>query len=182
VARRRVQYILVCEDQQQETFVRRFLKETGLVDNWRKFRVERSFAGRGSAEQSVRQKYVTELEVGRRSHVDCTLILVIDGDRYGVEGRLRQLDRACKEKGVGVRSSEDKIAIFIPTWNIETWLAYLDDEFVNESKKNYPKLSKPSDCREHVKNLAEMCNRARLREPAPDSLKAACSEYNNRLR
>ncbi len=138
MARRRVQYILVCEDQQQETFVRWFLREMGLVDNRYQLRVEKAFAGQGSAEQFVRQKYVTELEVGRRSHVDCTLILVIDGDRYGVEGRLRQLDRDCEAGGVGVKSSEDKVAVFIPTWNIETWLAYLDGEVVNESKKNIP--------------------------------------------
>ncbi len=182
MARRQVQYVLVCEDQQQEAFVRRFLKETGLLKNRRKLRIERASAGIGSAEQFVRAQYVKELTVGRRHPVERTLIIVIDGDKYGVKGRLRQLDKACDEKGIDVRMSTDRVAKFIPTWNIETWLAYLAGDTVNEHRKDYLRLPRPSDCTKHAKELAAMCKERRLREPAPESLKAACSDYHKSLR
>ncbi len=182
MARRKAQYILVCEDQQHEAFVRRFLREMGLLENRYQLRAEPVSAGRGSAEQFVRREYVKELAAGRQSHVDRTLIIVIDGDNYGVEERLRQLDKACEAKGVDVRSPKDKVAIFIPTWNIETWLAYLDGNVVDEGQRDYTKLPRLGDCTEHARNLAAMCKSRKLRVPAPRSLEAACLEYNERLR
>ena len=182
MAQRSVQYVLVCEDQQHEAFGRRFLKEMRLVTNPRKIRVERPSLGRGSAERFVRETYVAELEAGRRSHVSRTLILVTDGDNVGVRGRLQQLDAACGRAGVQVRTDEDGVAVFVPTWNIETWLTYLDGEDVDEELADYPRLQRPRDCGAHVRGLAEMCRRRALRQPAPASLVAACQEYDGRLR
>lgn len=180
--RRRVHYVLVCEDQQHETFARRFLKETRLVTDPYQLRVERSPSGRGAADRFVQEVYVEELDAGRRSHVATTLLLLADGDAVGIDGRLRRLDAACKRRGVAARSPADSVAVFIPTWNIETWLAYLDDQTVDESRKNYPRLARPGDCRRHVGVLVEMCQRGTLRSPAPESLRAACREYDARLR
>ena len=176
--RQRVQYVLVCEDRQHETFARWFLKKTGRVKDPYQLRVERSPGGRGAADRFVQQEYVTELEAARRAHVAMALLLVVDGDAVGVDGRLRQLDEACKQKGVAARSPADRVAVFIPTWNIETWLAYLDDENVDDGRKDYPRLARLRDCRRHVGVLADMCRRKELRRPAPASLRAACEEYD----
>lgn len=181
MTRRRVHYVLVCEDQQHETFARRFLRETKLVTDPYQLRVERSPRGRGAADRFVQETYVTELDAGRRTHVATTLLVRADGDAVGVNERLRRLDEACRQRGVAVRSAEDRVAVFIPTWNIETWLAYLDDQNVDESRKDYPRLARPRDCQRHVSVLADMCRRAELRPPAPESLKAACEEYGTRL-
>ena len=176
--RGRVHYVLVCEDQQHETFARRFLKATRLVTDRYQLRVERSPGGRGAADKFVQEVYVTELDAGRRTHVATSLLVVADGDAVGVNGRLRRLDEACRRHSVAVRSPADSVAVFIPTWNIETWLAYLDDETVDESRKDYPRLARPGDCRRHVGVLVEMCRRGTLRPPAPQSLRAACEEYD----
>lgn len=106
---------------------------------------------------------------------------MIDGDSRGVRGRLSQLDQACREGNVGVRRDGDNVAIFVPTWNIETWLAYLDGEDVDEGRGNYPRLPRPRECSRHVAELAKMCRNAALREPVPDSLRHACEEYNSRV-
>ena len=180
--RRRVQYLLVCEDQQHETFARRFLKETGLVANSYQLRVKRSPSARGAADRFVQETYVTELDAGRRAHVATTLLLLVDGDAMGVTERLRRLDETCRQRGVAVRSAADRVAVFIPTWNIETWLSYLDGQTVDESRKDYPRLARPRDCQRHVSVLADMCRRKELRPPAPESLEAACEEYATRLR
>lgn len=182
MAQRSVQYVLVCEDQQHEAFGRRFLKEMRLATNPYKIRVERPSLGRGSAERFVREEYVRELVAGRSDQVDRILILLVDGDNRGVRGRLQQLDAACGRAGVQPRTGEDNVAIFVPTWNIETWLTYLDGEDVDEELGNYPKLQRPRDCRRHVRALAGMCRHRALREPAPASLVAACQEYDGQLR
>lgn len=181
-ARRRVQFVLVCEDQQHEAFGRRLLKRMGLVADKYQLRTEVSPYGRGAGDQFVRDTYVAELDAGRRVHVERTLVVIIDGDRYGVSERLRSLNEACGRRGVAKRSSADKVVIFVPTWNIETWLAYLDGEKIDEGLKSYPKLAKPRDCLPHVKELVAMCQRRELRKPAPDSLRAACREYDERFR
>lgn len=179
--RRRVKYVLVCEDQQHEVFVCRFLKRMGLVTNNHQVRIEKSPRGVGAGDQFVRDTYVTELDAGRRIHVDRTLLVVVDGDRHGVEKRLRQLNEACKQRGVEARSSGEQVAILVPTWNIETWIAYLSGNSVDEGLRDYPKLARPRDCQPCVNELAEMCGRQELREPAPASLRAACREYDDRF-
>lgn len=176
--RRRVQYVLVCEDKQHEAFARRFLKAMGLLRDHYQLRVKLSPGGRGAADRFVQEKYVTELEASRRTHVATTLLVLTDGDAVGVNGRLRRLDEACKRQGVATRSPEDRATVFVPTWNIETWFAYLDDETVDESRKDYHRLPRPRDCRRHVGVLVEMCRSGELRLPAPRSLRSACKEYD----
>jgi len=172
---RRVQIVLLCEDQQQQAFARRFLLRTG----WeiRSIRVEMAPKGEGSAEKYVRKRFPTELAGHRRSSVSRVLMVMVDGDDRGVEQRIGELDVECKRQGCPVRTSDEAVLVFVPTWRIETWLAYLDGDTVDESKDDYPKLPRPRDCRQHVAALVEMCRKRRLHEPAPSSLVAACAEY-----
>lgn len=95
-ARRRVQYVLVCEDQQHEAFARRFLKAMRLLRDNHQLRVELSPGGRGAADRFVQETYVTELKAGRRTHVTTTLMVLTDGDAAGLHGRLRRLDDECR--------------------------------------------------------------------------------------
>lgn len=181
MSRRRVQYVLVCEDQQQEAFARRFLRKTGIVADHHQLHVVRGPGGRGAADKFVQETYVTELAACRWPHVASVLLVLTDGDSIGVRARLGRLDEACRRRGVASRTPADSVAVFVPTWNIEAWLAYLDGETVDESRRDYPRLRRPRDCREHVGVLADMCQRGMLRQPAPGSLEAACEEYRTRL-
>lgn len=176
---RRVQLVLLCEDKQHEAFARRFLNEMGWET--RSMRVEKSPGGRGAGEQFVRKRFAVELKAHRSRPVSQALVVLIDGDTDGVSARLQQLNQACREALVAERTGEDRVAIFIPTWNVETWLVYLDGEDVTEGKPDYPRLSRERDCQRHVGELARMCRDGRLRQSAPASLEAACDEYNARL-
>lgn len=81
------------------------------------------------------------------------------------------------------RAETRLVVVAVPTWNIETWLAYLRGESVDESRDDYPRLDKSeSGCQPQVEALAEMCRRRELREPPPPSLTAACREVRARLR
>ena len=179
--RRQVQLVLLCEDQQQEAFLRRFFSSMG----WKKRQLtfKHSPLGKGSAEQFVRQEFPKEIEAYRRNRnrVGCELIAMLDGDADGVNSRLTALDEACDQASVSPRNTADHVAVFVPTWSIETWLAYLSGETVDETMRNYPRLQRPRDCGLHVDSLVKMCRERRLREPAPSSLRSACQEYRTRI-
>ena len=108
--------------------------------------------------------------------------MILDGDLVGVAGRIRQLNEACEAAGIAVRTPGDSVAVFVPTWNIETWLSYLDGETVDETRPDYPRLTKPHECQSHVNALAQMCRDGELRKPFPASLESACGEYHARLK
>lgn len=141
--------------------------------------IVRAPCGEGSAEQFVRECFPRELAEYRcrRNSVKITLVVVIDGDQWGLEKRRSQLKAACKEQKVEFVGPQDRVLIIVPTWRIETWIAYLDGENVDESKPDYRRLDRCRDCQLHVEELAHMCRNKKLRTPVPDSLTAACREY-----
>ena len=174
---RNVQIVLLCEDRQHESFGRRFLEKAGWTK--RQIRVERAPKGRGAGEQFVRIRFPRELAEYRRRmhHVSVALLVMVDGDSHGVERRIEELNAACRERDIPCREPGEKVLVFVPTWQIETWLAYLGGETVDEEKPDYPRLPRPRECRPHVNSLAAMCRSGGLRQPAPSSLVTACTEY-----
>ena len=153
--------------------MRRFLKAAGRLSTpkaRRRIRVEIAPPGRGAAERYVRDRFPGELAAYRRTHVSVVLIVMLDGDRVGTTGRVRELDASCKEQGGPARQPDEDVLVFVPTWRIESWFAYLDGETIRENKRDYPRLRRESDCQRHVEALSEICRNGRLREPAPSFL------------
>ena len=167
--------MLLCEDKQQETFAYRFLRKMGWTRH--QIRIRPAKPGKGSAEQYVRNRFPKELVEHRRNSVAQALMVMMDGDKLGIRGRMAELDDACTIAKTRPRNSKEYVLVFIPTWRIETWLAYLSGATVDETKRDYPRLRRPRDCAPHVTTLVEMCQENRLRQPAPASLAAACREY-----
>jgi hypothetical protein len=175
---RRALCIVLCEDTQHDVFARRFLEREGYET--RDIRVVKAPGGLGAAEQFVRRRFPEEL-TAYRSRPNQLLVVLIDGDNVGVEERKRELARACREASVQERTGSERVVILVPTWNIETWFAYLDGQEVVEGRSNYPRLPRERNCKRHVDILAGMCKQRRLRVPVPPSLEAACSEYRARI-
>ena len=171
------QVIVLCEDKQQQVFVRRFMKPRTNHP----IRVISAPAGGGAAEQFVREQYPQQLRALRAAAVNAVLVVMIDGDRRYSTERIRQLDESCRLLDVTPRTAMDRVIILVPKRNIETWLAYLNGATVDETT-SYPKLEKPGQCKSHVRQLSDMCGRQELRAPAPPSLTAACVEYRNGFR
>lgn len=168
---KRVQMVLVCEDSQHRVFARRFLRAMGW--NIERLRIEAAPPGLGAGDQFVKVQYTRELK-GLRQGV--ALLTMLDGDATGLAGRRRELDNARVEAGLSV-PDPNQVFVFVPTWNIETWLEYLDGSAVDESKPDYPRLKRERECQRHVDGLASMCRTHELRDPAPSTLLAACVEY-----
>ena len=177
---RNVNIVILCEDRQHEAFARRFLKQAGR--SFRVQRVEMNPKGRGSGMQFVRARFAKEWAYyrSRQHRVGQALIVVVDADCEPYSERLRQVENAATEEGQEPRRSGERVAVFIPARNIETWIAYLDGQSVNEDE-TYPRLARERECQRHVERLYEMCRLGELQEPAPPSLAAACTEYRTRL-
>ena len=112
----------------------------------------------------------------RRNHVQICLLTVIDADGRTTADRLRDYEQACALRGVAFREDGDRVAFAVPARNIESWLAYLRGETIDENEA-YRKLDYESDCENEARALHAMCQAHQLREPAPLSLRQACEEF-----
>lgn len=173
---RYTEIVVLCEDRQQEVFARHFLVNCGI--NRRRIRVKHSPTGRGSAEQHVRQRYPVEVREyrRRRNQLDIGLVVVIDADTRSVTDRLGELETELVKVSPPGRQPDERIGIFVPKRNIETWIHYLQGQSVNE-RDEYPRLDRAGDCKSSVADLARD-RHTPLPENAPPSLQIACDELS----
>lgn len=175
---RKTRIVVLCEDRQQEVFARKYLKARNINQ---KAIYKTCPAGKQSGEQYVRTEYPKEVrELRRRQHENIALIVMIDADTGTVENRIQQLNQQLHEDGQARRSTHERIAIFVPKRNIETWIEFARGNKVDEVA-NYPKLAKEGDCGPFVQHLANHICQKGLGEEGPDSLHIACTELQRIL-
>lgn len=175
MSKRNISFIIVCEDQQQESFTRRYLKVRGF--NPRKFRVERSPKGKGAGELFVRTQLIKEIKEFRRNknRTSNAIVAMIDADIHSVDERMQQINSHLKTNGLEPIQMNEKIAVFIPKRNIETWIYFAQGTSVNETA-SYPKLQKPGGCQSAVDQLLNNICKNGIPENAPPSLIHACAQ------
>ncbi|MCP4362510.1 MAG: hypothetical protein GY796_31275 [Chloroflexi bacterium] len=182
MSRRKVNLIIVCEDSQQEAFARRYFTKRGFER--RKIRVLKCPSGSRSGEQFVRRQLVREVNMYRQKssygHGGIALAALIDADRMSVQERLQQIDSALEQEGLESIKQDERITIFVPKRNIETWLRFANGEDVNESKP-YPKLNKPKSCKHEVDLYVNTICKDSIPDNAPPSLIHACHELPKSL-
>ena len=169
--------VVLCEDRAHWHFIRGYLKERGW--NPRQITSRVSPHGRGSAEQWVRKKYVEELTAHRsKGGENIALIVMVDGDKKTVQERIGQLEHSplMQKAGTQPRQPQERIAIFVPCRNLETWLAYLDGATVNE-KSDYRTYKRGASRAKPAAALAAQCIESGKPGDAPPSLGAACDEW-----
>lgn len=158
---RGTQWLLLCEGIVDQNFAYHWLRGRGVPAG--KIRRLHVAAGRGSGEQSVRDRYVDEVQrLRRRRHLAIALLVVIDADLESVDRRQRELDSQIP------RADDERIAFAIPKRNIETWICYLTRPPVEEETDYKRRESDADACRSAARRLAT------LRSPpddAPDSLR-----------
>ena len=169
-----VRIVLLCEDSQTESFVRRFLGH-------RRFRHRDIFTiplphGKQSGEQWVRTQFPKELKA-IRTRQQAYLVVVIDADARTTADTKAWLDAECHTQKVTPRRRNDPVAIAVPKRNIETWLAFLKTGQKVDEQQLYPRLPRVRDCRPLADELFRMCQEEQLSPVAPPSLVAACPEY-----
>ena len=166
--------ILLCEDKQTDSFVRRFLSH-------RKFGHHDIYTlplpgGTQSGEQWVRQSYPCQLQAIRRRKQGAVLLVVTDADTTA--NRSAQLDQECNCQKVPPKGPRDPVIVVVPRRNIETWFYYLEHKTSVDETIPYSKLRRESDCHPLADELHRMCHERQQLDPAaPPSLKQACREY-----
>ena len=131
---RRIRYVLLCEDRLQERFFREVAKRLQMTP----LRIVLKSRGAVGARQAVERDYPREVQAlrSKRYQKYRGLVAVVDGDEVGFEGRRRVMESSLGEAGLEPRSKEDRVALEIPTWSIETWLGALNGEAdVNEATR-----------------------------------------------
>ncbi|MDM8550271.1 hypothetical protein QUF72_09345 [Desulfobacterales bacterium HSG2] len=170
------QIIVLCEDRAHEVFVKRFLKRWGVKS--RSIRVTPYPNGKGSGKKHVEDNISPEAKALRRRHASTILLVVQDADELTVDRTRSSLDA----KILPPRRDDEPIAFIIPKWHIQTWIAYLDGENIDEGDKEayerrYRVISESKEAHSLIDKLAYNCRGNRELESPPDSLVAACEEF-----
>ena len=81
---------------------------------------------RGAGDAFVLAHYAREVQYARsKRNENYALVVAIDGDRFKVRERLRQLEDRLADAGLSKREPTELIVICVPTWSIETWELWL---------------------------------------------------------
>jgi hypothetical protein len=126
-----VRFTILVEDRTLERLVRHCLLEWGASS--REIRVLPLPAGRGSGKQWVDREYPIQVRAyRRRAFENIVLVVGTDADEQTVQQRAQRLAGTLRDAGCDARTDQERIAIWIPKWNIETWLLFLKGEDVHE--------------------------------------------------
>lgn len=114
---------ILCEDRRTERFLRRLCQRYDI------YVLESSVApsGRGDASAWVKQQYPASVRLlrSRNYQQNLSLLVAIDGDNKGARARKAELAEELANSNMSPRDDAEAIAIFVPTWSVETWLAFL---------------------------------------------------------
>jgi len=135
VAQAKLRGVLLCEDKEHERFFRR------LLARWfgrGKLYVSRIPNRQGAGDAWVMERYATEIQKARQyRNENYALIVVVDGDRFKVPERKRQLNQQLEKGGLDKRRRNERVALCIPTRNIETWELWLCGDREIEENSDY---------------------------------------------
>lgn len=168
------QYLVLCEDKQQQYFVRHFLKECNIIGPKVSFE---PLPKEGSGEQYVRENYIKVLKKSRSKNRAITAVVVIDADTKTVTERIDQLKRKCATENIPERNEADTLMILVPKRNIESWIEYYSSGHANESD-TYRHFENVSESKPAIIQFTEDIKNGRLRTSTFVSLQHAQKEYN----
>lgn len=136
---------MLAEDQRTLRFFRLLLRELGF--ELRSFRFLVAPRGVGAAEAWVRLRYPGEVKALRSRNYQRRLCVVAvrDGDAVGVAARKREMDRELQAAGLDPRGPDERIALPVPTWSIESWLLSILGKSVAEDQRVKHEFSPPDE-------------------------------------
>ncbi|GAB4303276.1 MAG: hypothetical protein Fur0025_44500 [Oscillatoriaceae cyanobacterium] len=122
---------ILCEDIDQERFIREYLICRGWDD--RQIKDFGNPKGRNiKNNNALIVKYYPELikSYRRRSYRNLAVVVMIDADEESLHERMRSfhiaLDETAGNLNQDARMPHEKVAIFVPARNIETWFYYIN--------------------------------------------------------
>jgi hypothetical protein len=194
-------YTVLCEDLQAFVFVRHALIRAG-ADRRNIFKHpfpdSRFHASGGSSprtvegyevyacgSQHVRMNFPVALARVRVQHAkrQAGLVVHTDVDNATANGRtvhdrLRELDTACTDARISVRSAYDPVAILVPRREIETWIQFLLGGRPIDEHTAYAKLTgREAECQPAAEKFADHVHARTLPQESPPSLANGLHEF-----
>jgi hypothetical protein len=126
---------ILCEDQEQQNLIRRYLN----CLNMKNARYEPVPGKTGSGSQYVRTQFPKLVAVCRGTlgkRTKCLLIVMTDADNLTVLARERTLHDELTSANHPAITSEEPIVILIPKWQVETWIKCLLGQVMDEDDKD----------------------------------------------
>ena len=177
---------ILCEDIDQERFIREYLICRGLDD--RKIKDFGNPKGRDiKNNNALILKHYPELIQSYRSrnYRNIAVVVMIDADEDSLDDRMRSLNIALDETAGNLnkdpRRPNEKVAIFVPARNMETWFYYIMegqecDETTDYKDKKMSAKERIELAKSAAQKLArEICPQGADRITLP-SLRYACTE------
>ena len=181
---------ILCEDIDQERFIRQYLICRGLDD--RKIKDFGNPKGRviENNNASIVKYYPALMKSYRRTrkYRNIAVVVMIDADEDSLDDRMRSLNIALDETAGNLnrdpRLRDEKVAIFVPARNIETWFYYINNNMEGqECNENTDYKNDKMSAAERIE-LAESAAKKLAREICPQgvdritlpSLRYACTE------
>ncbi|MBN1605744.1 MAG: hypothetical protein JW940_03885 [Polyangiaceae bacterium] len=81
--------------------------------------------------------------VRQRPHEAVALVIVIDGDDVGLQGRLREIAQRLDAAGFDARKPDERIARCVPSRNVETWELWLSGRRDLNESTDYKREAQP---------------------------------------
>lgn len=143
--------IVLCEDQEQQILVRRYLNRLGRRDA----RFASVVGKNGCGSQYVRKQFPKQVAVCRGTlgkRTGCLLIVMTDADNLTVQAREQTLQNELKSSNFTAVTNEEPIIILIPKWQVETWIKCLLGQLMDENDMN---SDRPPVRPDEIKTAAE---------------------------
>lgn len=119
-----IRWYLLCEDRTHERFFTRLGER--LFHSPPKL-VERAPKGTGAASNWVLKRFPEMMRKYPRRYPNenVALVVAVDGDNEGSRKRRARFDNELVLREMEPKRSTERVALCVPTWSIETWLAAL---------------------------------------------------------
>jgi hypothetical protein len=180
---------ILCEDIDQERFIRQYLICRGLEEHKSKDFGNPKGRKIKNNNASIVEHYPALIKsYRRRKYRNITVVVMIDADEDSFEDRIRSLNIALDETAGNLnkepRLSDEKVAIFVPARNIETWFYYINNNMEGQECNEITDYKDKKMSAEERIELAKSAANKLAREICPQgvdritlpSLRYACTE------
>jgi hypothetical protein len=132
--------VILAEDQEHQNLVWHYLKKCPLYKKaMRKVRKVALPGNRMSGSQYVREQFPIQVAACRGRHAKTLLIVITDADNLSVAEREQTLHRELSQHNFDAVGTDEPIILFVPKWQVETWVKCLLGEIVREDDKDTDK-------------------------------------------
>ena len=180
---------ILCEDIDQERFIREYL----ICRGWDKRKIKDFGNAKGQTIKNNNAsivRYYPDLirSYRQRKYRNIAVVVMTDDDTKTLSYKMRSFHKALDETtgnlNQDTRRSDDKVAIFVPARNIETWFRYINSYPSGQECDEITDYKDKTMSKEEKIELAERSARILAREICPQgvdaialpSLRYACSE------